>query len=119
LPSVGLTRDDALRIAIEGSSGRTCQSALHDPPELHTRTPDATMSITISTAVDIDAPKLAWDVLTEFAAYHEWNPYSTIEGTAQVGTKLTVHMGTSGGRGMAFKPTLLAATGLLRWLDRA
>jgi uncharacterized protein YndB with AHSA1/START domain len=45
------------------------------------------MSITISTTVDIDAPKqLVWDVLTDFAAYHEWNPDISIEGSARVGT---------------------------------
>ena len=52
------------------------------------------MSITISTTVDIDAPnQLVWDVLTDFGAYHERNPHMKIEGTAQVGTRLTVHMG--------------------------
>ena len=52
------------------------------------------MSLTISTTVDIDAPKkLVWDVLTDFDAYPEWNPHMKIEGTAQVGTRLTVHMG--------------------------
>jgi hypothetical protein len=79
------------------------------------------MSITISTTVDIDAPKpLVWDVLTNFAAYREWNPSMKIEGTAQVGAKLSVHMGASGGRGMAFKPTVLAATpdDELRWLGK-
>jgi hypothetical protein len=79
------------------------------------------MSITISTTVDIDAPKqLVWDVLTDFAAYYEWNPYARIEGTAQVGTKLTVHMGANGGRGMAFKPKVLVATpdDELRWLGK-
>jgi hypothetical protein len=44
------------------------------------------MSITISTTVDIDAPKqLVWKALTDFAAYHEWNPYAKIEGTAPAG----------------------------------
>jgi hypothetical protein len=79
------------------------------------------MSITISTTVDIDAPKqLVWDVLTDFAAYPEWNPDITIEGTAQVGTRLTVHMGARGGRGMSFQPTVLAATPdeELRWLGK-
>jgi hypothetical protein len=63
---------------------------------------------------------LVWDVLTDFAAYHEWNPYVKIEGTARVGTKLTVHIGAGGGRDMAFKPTLLAATPdvELFWLGR-
>ena len=79
------------------------------------------MSLTISTNVDIDAPKQSvWDVLTDFAAYHKWNPYMQIEGIAEVGTKLTVHMGASGGRAAAFKPTVLAATpsAELRWLGK-
>ena len=61
-----------------------------------------------------------WDVLTDFSAYPEWNPHMKIEGTAQVGTKLTVHLGANGGRGMAFKPTVLAATpsAELRWLGK-
>src|SRR5262249_57484921 len=43
-----------------------------------------------------------------------------IEGTPQVGTKLTVHMGAGGGRGMVFKPAVLAATPdeELRWLGK-
>jgi hypothetical protein len=84
-------------------------------------TKETIMSITISTTVDIDAPKQSvWEVLTDFAAYDEWNPDMKVEGTAQVGTKLSVHMGASGGRGMAFKPTVLAATPdeELRWLGK-
>jgi hypothetical protein len=79
------------------------------------------MSITISTNVDIDAPQQSvWDVLTDFAAYREWHPDTRIEGIAQAGTKLTVHMGAGRGRGTTFKPTVLAATpGVeLRWLGR-
>jgi hypothetical protein len=79
------------------------------------------MSITIRTTVDIDAPKqLVWEVLTDFAAYPEWNPHMTIEGSAQVGTKLKVQMGANGGRGMAFKPRVLAATpdDELRWIGK-
>jgi len=63
-----------------------------------------------------------WDVLTDFSAYHEWNPYMKIEGTPQVGTKLTVHiMGAGGGRGTVFKPAVLAATPdkELRWLGNS
>jgi hypothetical protein len=37
-----------------------------------------------------------WDVLTDFAAYGEWNPFLRIEGTAEVGTKLVVHMSGGG-----------------------
>jgi hypothetical protein len=42
------------------------------------------LRITITTSVEIDAPKrLVWDVLTDFSAYTEWNPYMEIEGTLQ------------------------------------
>jgi hypothetical protein len=67
------------------------------------------MSITMSTVVEIEAPQqLMWHVLTDFSAYHEWNPDMEIEGSPQVGTKLTEDiMGASGGRGMVFKPAVL------------
>jgi hypothetical protein len=79
------------------------------------------MSITISTTVDIDAPAQAvWDILTDFAAYGEWNPSMRIEGTAQAGTRLVVGMGAGGGRGSALKPTVLAAVPgrELRWVGK-
>lgn len=79
------------------------------------------MSTTISTTLNIDAPREAvWDVLTDFATYAEWNPSVEIEGTAEVGTKLVVHMSANGGRGMTFKPKVLTATPgqELRWLGK-
>jgi hypothetical protein len=79
------------------------------------------MSITINTTVDIDASAQAvWDILTDFAAYGEWNPSMRIEGTAQAGTRLVVHMAADGGRGTAFKPTVLAAVPgrELRWVGK-
>ena len=80
------------------------------------------MSAAISTTIDIDAdPQAVWDVLTDFAAYGEWNPFmDRIEGTPEVGAKLVVHMTPPGGRAMTFKPTVLAATPgqELRWLGK-
>jgi hypothetical protein len=79
------------------------------------------MSTTISTTVDIDAPRQAvWDVLTDFATYGQWNPSVKIEGTAEPGTKLVVRMSSNGRRGMTFKPKVLAATPgqELRWLGK-
>lgn len=80
------------------------------------------MSAAINTAIDIDAsPRAVWDVLTDFAAYRDWNSFmDRIGGTAEVGTKLVVHMSPPGGRGMTFKPTVLAATPSLelRWLGK-
>jgi hypothetical protein len=51
-----------------------------------------------------------WDVLTDFGAYPEWNPFiRSIEGDAHKGGKLAVRIEPPGGTGMTFKPTVLAA----------
>jgi hypothetical protein len=80
------------------------------------------MSVTVSTTIDIDAgPRTVWDVLVDFPAYPEWNPFiDRIEGTAEVGSRLTVHLVGRGGRGTTFRPTVLVATPgeELRWLGR-
>jgi hypothetical protein len=78
------------------------------------------MSLTVNTSVDLDAPKqMVWDVLTNFAAYPEWNLHMQIEGMAEVGTKLKVQL-AGGRRGMTFRPTVLAVKpGVeLRWIGR-
>jgi hypothetical protein len=78
-------------------------------------------SRTIDTTVDINASRdVVWDVLTDFASYGEWNPVMRIEGAPEVGTKLVVHLLANGGRGMSFKPKVLAATAgkELRWLGK-
>ena len=68
-------------------------------------------SVEIDTTVDIDAGRDAvWRVLTDFPRYDEWNPSVRIEGTPKVGTKLVVHLNPEPGRGMTFRPTVLAAT---------
>ena len=80
------------------------------------------MSATIRTSINIDAsPQAVWGVLTDFAAYPDWNPFmDRIEGTPTVGARLVVHMSPPGGRRMTFKPTVLAATPgqELRWLGK-
>lgn len=80
------------------------------------------MTAVITTTIDIDAdPDAVWDVLTDFAAYGQWNPFmDRIEGRPEVGTRLVVHLTPDGGRGMTFKPTVLAAVRgqELRWLGR-
>jgi len=76
----------------------------------------------IVTAVDIDAPAVAiWQVLTDFAAYPEWNPFiRRIEGEARVGARLSVTMQPPGRKPMTFRPTVrVAEPGReLRWLGR-
>lgn len=79
------------------------------------------MSITISATVDIAASaQEVWDVLTDFAAYGEWNPHMRIDGIAQTGARLVVRLLADGGRGLAFRPRVLAAEPgrELRWIGR-
>ena len=77
----------------------------------------------IETAIDIAAPPQAvWDVLVDFAAYPDWNPFiRRLQGEARVGARLEVTVQPPGGsRAMTFKPTVLAAEPgrELRWLGR-
>jgi len=76
----------------------------------------------IDTAIDIAAPPRAvWDVLVDFAAYPDWNPFiRRLQGEAQVGARLEVTVQPPGGKPMTFKPTVLVAEPAreLRWLGR-
>jgi hypothetical protein len=71
------------------------------------------------TDVDIDAtPAQVWAVLSDLAAYREWNPFIVdAEGTAEVGTQLTLRMQPQGGRALTLRPTVLEsrAGDRLRW----
>ena len=59
------------------------------------------MSYVINTGIDINAGKDAvWAVLVDFARYGEWSNFSRAEGTARVGSRLTMRM-----PGFSFKPT--------------
>jgi hypothetical protein len=76
----------------------------------------------IERAVEIDAPAgRVWDVLVDFASYPEWNPFVTsISGNASPGGRLSVYLRPPQGRGMTFRPRVLAAVPgrELRWLGR-
>ena len=76
----------------------------------------------LRTQIEIEAtPDRVWEILTDFAAYPEWNPFiQTIEGDAAPGSKLEVRIEPPGGRAMTFKPTVLEAAPRqeLRWLGR-
>lgn len=80
------------------------------------------MSVTVSTTIDIGAsPRAVWDVLVDFPAYPEWNPFMVaVEGTAEVGRRLVVQLAGRNGRGMTFRPTVLEATPgkELRWVGK-
>jgi hypothetical protein len=72
--------------------------------------------------VDIQAsPERVWEVLTDFAAYPQWNPFITqASGSARVGERLTNRMQPVGGRPVTFRPTVLEADPgrRLRWIGR-
>lgn len=76
----------------------------------------------VETEIEIAAaPEAVWRVLTDFAAYPEWNPFiRSIEGSAQVGAQLTVRIGREDTKPMTFRPRVLAADANreLRWLGR-
>jgi len=76
----------------------------------------------LRTEIDINASgERVWRVLTDFSAYGEWNPFITsISGEVQQGARLKVRVQPPGGRGMTFRPTVLAADPdrELRWVGR-
>src|SRR4029450_13975460 len=55
---------------------------------------------TISATIDIDAPpERVWEVLVDFSAYPEWNPFMReVRGRAEAGARLGVRLGGAGGR---------------------
>jgi hypothetical protein len=74
----------------------------------------------IHTEIEIDAPaERVWRVLTDFAAYPQWNPFVRRgEGEVKVGFRLQVFIQPAGGKGMSFRPRVLVADPgrELRWL---
>ncbi len=77
---------------------------------------------TIRTTVDIDAtPAVAWEVLTDFGSYAQWNPFMPdAAGEAIVDARLAIELAPPGGRRMTIRPTVTAAEpeALLEWLGR-
>jgi hypothetical protein len=74
----------------------------------------------IHTEIEIHAPaERVWQVLTDFAAYPQWNPFiRRVEGEIKAGARLRVVIQPSGGKGMTFRPTVVTAEPNrgLRWL---
>jgi hypothetical protein len=65
------------------------------------------------------SPQRVWEVLTDFAAYPEWNSFiPRINGSLETGSRLDVQLQPPGGRGMRMRPTVLSAAPSqeLRWL---
>ncbi len=76
----------------------------------------------LHTEIEINASaERVWRVLTDFAAYPDWNPFvRRIEGEVSVGARLHVDVQPSRGKRMSFRPTVLVAepNRELRWVGR-
>jgi hypothetical protein len=60
----------------------------------------------ISAAIEIDAPpERVWEVLVDFPAYSQWNPFMR----AEVGGRLRIRMRRKGGRWLSFGARITAA----------
>jgi hypothetical protein len=64
----------------------------------------------IRSAIEIRAPlETVWLILTDFAAYPEWNPHIRhVRGTPSVGSRLTIHSQPPGGRAVVLRPVVIA-----------
>ncbi len=80
------------------------------------------MTKEIRTEITIQAtPEKVWNILTDFNAYPDWNPFITsITGRAEKGSALTVKIKPTDGKAMTFKPTVLTAAKNreLSWLGK-
>ena len=80
------------------------------------------MSSQLHSEIAIDAtPQRVWEVMTDFGAYPEWNPFiPRISGPGTVGSRLDMQMQQPGGRRMELRPTVLAAAPAqeLRWVGQ-
>jgi hypothetical protein len=80
------------------------------------------MAKQLNAEVQIEAtPDRVWAVLTDFAAYQDWNPF-IVKATGQPvpGTRLELQMRLSGRRPTTLRPEVLEADPArrLRWLGR-
>lgn len=78
--------------------------------------------IELHTEIEINASaENVWRVLSEFAAYPQWNPFiKAISGELAVGARLSVTLQPPGGRAMTLSPRVRCADvgRELRWLGR-
>lgn len=76
----------------------------------------------LHTEIEIDAsPDTVWAILTDVAAYQEWNPFITsAEGEVVKGGRLLNRIEPPGGKPMTFKPTITEVDEprVFEWLGR-
>jgi len=74
---------------------------------------------TIRSAIEIRAPlETVWGVLTDFAAYPDWNPHiRRVQGKVDNGTRISIHTRPPGGRLIVMRPTVISwePPNELRW----
>jgi hypothetical protein len=77
----------------------------------------------IRTEIDIKAsPEKAWEVLTDFNNYPQWNPsIHQICGGPNVGTKLKIQLYTSSGKSRIYQPTVTKVEPFreLHWIGKS
>ncbi len=121
LASVETCRETARRMAQSGIASR-------DPADLPAfptlpSPPWRLFSGAIHTRIEIAAEaRRVWNVLIDFGAYPEWNPFlRAIGGEARAGTRLSVEAHLPGRGVMKFCPRVLRAEPRreLRWRDRS
>lgn len=80
------------------------------------------MAHQLHTEIEIDAtPETVWAILTDLAAYPDWNPFITSsEGDVVEGGKLVNRLEPPGGRAMTFEPTITEVDQrrVFEWLGR-
>lgn len=80
------------------------------------------MAHELHTEIVIDAaPAIVWTILTDLAAYPEWNPFITsAEGGVAVGERLVNRLEPPGGAAMTFRPTVTEVDSgrVFEWLGR-
>jgi hypothetical protein len=64
----------------------------------------------LQTKISIRAPvERVWSLLVDFPGYRRWNPFIiSVEGSPEAGKALEVFIQPVGGKGMHFRPTVLA-----------
>jgi len=76
----------------------------------------------IETQIDVAASASSvWQILTDFPAYSDWNPFITeIEGTPELSARLRIRICPPGRSAITLKPTILVAAREweLRWRSR-
>lgn len=76
----------------------------------------------LTSEIEINAtPERLWQILTDFGAYAEWNPFIVeIAGTPANNAKIRVCIRPPGGKKMQFRPRVLLSepNRELRWLGR-